>query len=163
MLTLQNLSERNTQPDAAIGKRIAVLLPCHNEAAAIEQVVKDFRKHLPAATVYVYDNASTDRTADVARSAGASVHVEPIVGKGNVVRRMFADIEADIYVIADGDGTYDAARAPELVDHLIANGMDMVNCARVPAQEDSYRRGHKFGNRLLTGIVTRVFGRRLRD
>jgi glycosyltransferase involved in cell wall biosynthesis len=146
-----------------VSKTVAVLIPCHNEAASIAQVVRDFRVHLPAATVHVYDNASSDNTAQIARMAGAEVHAEPMLGKGNVVRRMFADIEADIYLIVDGDATYDASRAPKLVAHLVANGLDMVNCARVAAAESAYRPGHKWGNRILTGLVSRVFGNRLSD
>ena len=140
-----------------------MLVPCHNEAASIYRVVRDFRQHLPAAVVYVYDNASTDDTARLAAEAGAVVHAEPLLGKGNVVRRMFADIEADIYVMVDGDGTYDAAHAPLLVEHLVSGGLDMVNCARIPAGCDAYRPGHRLGNRLLSGLVARVFGRRLSD
>lgn len=145
------------------GARIAVLVPCRNEAAAIARVVHDFRHHLPAATVYVYDNASTDETVQVAWDAGAQVYSEPLVGKGNVVRRMFADVEADIYVIVDGDGTYDASCAPRLVRHLVTNGLDMVNCARISSESEAYRPGHRLGNRLLTGLVARVFGNRLSD
>src|SRR6185312_17436168 len=126
-------------------------------------VVSDFHARLPAATVYVYDNASSDDTAQVAREAGGVVHCEPLLGKGNVVRRMFADIEADIYLMVDGDGTYDAAQAPALVEHLVANGLDMVNCARIPAVDGAYRPGHEWGNRLLSGLVARVFGKRLTD
>ena len=143
--------------------RLAVLVPCHNEAAAIRDVVCDFRRHLPEATIYVYDNASTDNTAHVAEEAGAIVHTEPLVGKGNVVRRMFADIDADVYVIVDGDGTYDAAASPALIEHLIANGLDMVNCARAAADDAVYRPGHRWGNRVLTSLVARVFGNRLSD
>lgn len=146
-----------------IGKRVAVLVPCHNEAASIDRVVRDFRTHLPAAAIYVYDNASADETARRAEDAGAVVHSEPLLGKGNVVRRMFADVEADIYLMVDGDGTYDASCAPRLVKHLLANGLDMVNCARIAVAEDAYRAGHAWGNRLLTGIVARVFGKRLTD
>ncbi len=144
-------------------RRVAVLIPCHNEAAAIAKVVADFRQHLPGAQIYVYDNASTDATARVAQESGAIVRAEPLKGKGNVVRRMFADVEADIYVMVDGDGTYDAAAAPELLAHLQGHGLDMVNCARVPAEDGVYRSGHRFGNRLLTGMVARVFGNRLSD
>jgi glycosyltransferase involved in cell wall biosynthesis len=147
----------------AVGQTVAVLVPCHNEAAAIAQVVRDFRQYLPAATVYVYDNASSDNTARIAQAAGACVHTEPLVGKGNVVRRMFADVEADIYLMVDGDGTYAAASAPKLIDYLLQNRLDMVNCARLPAAEGVYRPGHKLGNRLLTGLVARVFGNRLTD
>jgi glycosyltransferase involved in cell wall biosynthesis len=147
----------------AVGQTVAVLVPCHNEAAAIAQVVRDFRRYLPAAAVYVYDNASSDNTAQIAQAAGACVHTEPLVGKGNVVRRMFADVEADIYVMVDGDGTYEAASAPKLIEHLLQNRLDMVNCARLPVEDGVYRPGHKLGNRLLTGLVARVFGNRLTD
>jgi glycosyltransferase involved in cell wall biosynthesis len=146
-----------------VGPQIAVLVPCRNEEAAIAGVVRDFRHYLPTATVYVYDNASTDETAQVAGDAGARVYSEPLIGKGNVVRRMFADIEADIYLIVDGDGTYDASSAPRLVRHLVTQGLDMVNCARISAETAAYRPGHKLGNRLLTGLVARVFGNRLSD
>ncbi len=145
------------------GGPVAVLIPCYNEAAWIARVVRDFRSHLPAAAIYVYDNASTDDTAQLARAAGAHVRAEPLPGKGNVVRRMFADIEADIYLIVDGDGTYDAAKAPQLVEHLVSNSLDMVNCARIPAGDGAYRPGHRFGNRLLTGLVASVFGNQLTD
>lgn len=148
---------------AQIQLRVAVLIPCHNEAATIGQVIADFRRHLPAATIYVYDNASSDDTAAMARARGAHVRDEPLLGKGNVVRRMFADIDADIYVMVDGDGTYDASAAPRLVEHLQRNNLDMVNCARVPVDETAYRPGHRFGNRALTGLVARVFGNRLSD
>jgi hypothetical protein len=146
-----------------VGGKIAVLVPCRNEAAAIATVVHDFQQYLPTATVYVYDNDSSDETAQVARDAGALVYSEPLVGKGNVVRRMFADIEADIYVIVDGDGTYDASSAPRLIQYLVTNGLDMVNCARSSSDLDAYRPGHKLGNRMLTGLVARVFGNRLSD
>lgn len=145
------------------GRNVAVLIPCHNEAAAVAQVVQEFRRNLPTALIYVYDNGSTDDTAQMARGSGAVVRAEPLLGKGNVVRRMFADVEADIYVMVDGDGTYDAAAAPELVERLLRDGLDMVNCARVPAADGVYRPGHRFGNRLLTGLVARVFGERLKD
>lgn len=143
--------------------RLAVLVPCYNEAAAIAGVVQAFRHNLPSAEIYVYDNASTDHTADIARDCGAIVRTEPLAGKGNVVRRMFADVEADIYVMVDGDGTYDASAAPRLVGHLRDNNLDMVNCARIPSAEVAYRPGHRLGNRLLTGLVARVFGNRLSD
>lgn len=146
-----------------VGGRIAVLVPCRNEEAAIAAVVHDFRHYLPTATVYVYDNGSTDETAQVARDAGALVFSEPLIGKGNVVRRMFADVEADIYVIVDGDGTYDASSAPRLIRLLVTNGLDMVNCARVSTELSAYRPGHRLGNRLLTGLVAWVFGKRLSD
>ncbi len=145
------------------GSSMAVLVPCHNEASAVAQVVEEFRRHLPGALIYVYDNASTDDTAQIARGSGAIVRAEPLLGKGNVVRRMFADVEADIYVMVDGDGTYDAKAAPALVERLMHDGLDMVNCARIPAADGAYRPGHRFGNRILTGLVARVFGERLKD
>ena len=146
-----------------VGARVAVLIPCRNEEAAIAAVVHDFRHYLPSATIYVYDNASTDETAQVARDAGARVFSEPLIGKGHVVRRMFADVEADIYLIIDGDGTYDASSAPRLIRCLVAGGLDMVNCARISSDEQAYRPGHQLGNRLLTSLVARVFGNRLSD
>jgi len=143
--------------------QIAVLIPCLNEEAAVPRVVADFRKHLPQALIFVYDNGSTDHTAEVARQAGAIVRCEPLKGKGNVVRRMFADIEADIYVLVDGDDTYDAASAPALIRRLVDNSLDMVNGAREEKSEAAYRRGHRFGNRLLTGLVAKLFGERMTD
>jgi glycosyltransferase involved in cell wall biosynthesis len=146
-----------------VGGKIAVLIPCRNEAASIAQVVHDFQRYLPTATIYVYDNGSADDTVQVARDAGARVSSEPLVGKGNVVRRMFADIEADLYVMVDGDGTYDASSAPRLIQYLVMNGLDMVNCARTSEDSAAYRTGHRLGNRVLTGLVARVFGNRLSD
>ncbi len=143
--------------------RIAVLLPCYNEDAAIAQTVAGFLDALPGATVYVYDNNSRDRTVDVARAAGAIVRTERMQGKGNVVRRMFADIDADVYVMADGDATYDAASVPRLVERLLDEGLDMVVGSRVSQVELAYRRGHKFGNRALTGMLARLFGRSFTD
>jgi len=143
--------------------QIAVLIPCLNEEAAVPRVVADFRKHLPQALIFVYDNGSTDRTAEVARQAGAIVRCEPLKGKGNVVRRMFADIDADIYVLVDGDDTYHAASAPALIQRLVDDSLDMVNGAREEKSELAYRRGHRFGNRLLTGLVARFFGERMTD
>jgi glycosyltransferase involved in cell wall biosynthesis len=143
--------------------RIAVLLPCYNEEAAIGVTVEGFRAALPGATIYVYDNNSTDRTVAVARAAGAIVRTEPMQGKGRVVRRMFADVEADVYVMADGDATYDAAAAPELVARLIDEHLDMVVGSREDEVEAAYRRGHRFGNALLTGILARIFGRTFSD
>jgi len=142
---------------------VAVLIPCLNEEAAIPAVVNDFRRALPDALIFVYDNGSTDRTVEVARAAGAIVRREPLKGKGNVVRRMFADIEADIYVLVDGDDTYDAASAPAMIRRLIDDALDMVNGAREEKSEAAYRRGHRFGNRLLTGLVARFFGERMSD
>jgi glycosyltransferase involved in cell wall biosynthesis len=142
---------------------IAVLIPCLNEEAAIGKVVADFRASLPQATIFVYDNGSTDRTALVAREAGAVVRTEPLRGKGNVMRRMFADVEADVYVLVDGDDTYDAASAPMLIDRLLRDQIDMVNAAREETSALAYRAGHRFGNRMLTGLVCSFFGRRLTD
>ena len=143
--------------------RIAVLIPCYNEEAAIGRVVADFRAALPAATVYVYDNNSRDLTVQVAAAAGAVVRAEPLQGKGNVVRRMFADIEADVYVLVDGDDTYHAASAPALIDKLLDEQLDMLNAARISQVEAAYRRGHVFGNWLLTTLVASVFGKRTTD
>ncbi|MDR9394616.1 MAG: glycosyltransferase family 2 protein [Roseovarius sp.] len=142
---------------------IAVLIPCHNEAAAIGTVVRDFRAALPDARIYVYDNNSSDNTAAVARAAGAIVRREPRQGKGHVVRRMFADIEADIYVMVDGDDTYDASRAPEMVGHMVADGLDLVNGVRVAGSDTAYRPGHALGNRVLSGLVGTIFGRGTSD
>lgn len=143
---------------------VAVLLPCYNEGPSIRKVVKDFSTHLPGATIYVYDNNSTDNTAEEALSAGAIVRTEHTQGKGNVIRRMFSDIEADIYVLADGDDTYEAADAPALIKHLLDNYMDMVVANRQEAHNNnSFRKGHRFGNLAITGIVSRLFGNRFTD
>lgn len=144
--------------------KLAVLLPCYNEEAAIAKVVEDFRTHLPDAEIYVYDNNSTDRTSDVARASGAHVGFEILKGKGNVVRRMFADIDADIYLMADGDGTYDSSVAPELIKELVDNNLDMIVGTR--DQEEStevYRSGHRTGNRLLNLAVQILFDRGFTD
>jgi len=142
---------------------IAVLVPCYNEEAAVGEVVRDFRRVLTTARIYVYDNNSRDNTVQVARAAGATVRSEPLQGKGNVVRRMFADIEADVFVLVDGDATYDAATAPAMIRCLVDNQLDMVNGARVTVIRDAYRPGHRFGNWLLTGIVRWIFGDRFKD
>ena len=142
---------------------IAVLLPCYNEEVAIGRTVAAFAAALPGATVYVYDNNSADRTVEVARAAGATVRAERVQGKGAVVRRMFADVEADIYVMADGDATYDAESAPVMVARLIDEQLDMVVGTRVHAETDAYRRGHVLGNRMMTGILARLFGRSFTD
>jgi len=139
--------------------RIAVLLPCYNEAIAIPKVVSDFRVALPGATIYVYDNNSSDQTAAVAALAGAEVRRETMQGKGHVVRRMFADIEADIYVLADGDDTYEAEAAPPMISLLLRERLDMVTGVRVTDQLGAYRRGHRLGNHVLTGLVATIFGR----
>jgi len=143
--------------------RIAVLVPCYNEEAAIARVVASFRSALPGADIYVYDNNSTDRTREVARAAGAVVRTETQQGKGYVVRRMFADVEADVYVLVDGDDTYNAASAPELIRRLVDGPLDMVNGARVSSESVRHRPGHQFGNRLLSGLVAWIFGDRFRD
>jgi glycosyltransferase involved in cell wall biosynthesis len=143
--------------------RIAVLLPCFNEEAAVATVVAGFRTALPGATIYVYDNNSTDRTAEVARQAGAEVRSERRQGKGHVVRRMFADIDADIYVLADGDATYDAASAPRLIVRLVEDHLDMVVGLRIDQAEAAYRRGHRTGNWMLTHFLSSVFGQAFRD
>ncbi|MGE0551297.1 MAG: glycosyltransferase family 2 protein [Kofleriaceae bacterium] len=143
--------------------RVAVLVPCFNEAAAIEKVVADFRRALPSATVYVYDNNSTDDTIAVARAAGAEVRSESRRGKGNVVRRMFQDVEADVYVMVDGDDTYDASVAPELVSKLVDDNLDMVVGRRVETHQAAYRAGHRLGNAVLTGLVRKLFAARIAD
>jgi glycosyltransferase involved in cell wall biosynthesis len=143
--------------------RIAVLLPCYNEEAAIAQTIAGFRAALPDAAIYVYDNNSRDRTIEIARAAGAIVRSERMQGKGHVVRRMFADIDADIYVMADGDATYDAASAPRLIARLAQEQLDMVVGSRVGEAVESYRRGHRLGNRMLTGMLARLFGRSFSD
>ena len=142
---------------------IAVLIPCWNEALTIAKVVGEFRAALQGAVVYVYDNNSTDGTAAVAHASGAVLRRESQQGKGYVVRRMFADIEADIYVLVDGDDTYEAADAPSMVRLLLENGLDMVNGVRVSQEITAYRHGHQFGNRILTGLVRAIFGDRVSD
>ena len=143
--------------------RVAVLIPCYNEEVAIPQVVQDFRAALPQAEIYVYDNNSRDRTSEVARACGAIVRVEKRQGKGNVVRRMFADIEADVYVLVDGDATYHAASAPKMVNTLLDEQLDMVVGCRVHTQTEAYRPGHVVGNAMLTGFVAQLFGRSFTD
>ena len=143
--------------------RIAVLLPCYNEEAAIAATVAGFRKALPGATVYVYDNNSIDRTTAVAAKAGAIVRTERQQGKGHVVRRMFADIDADVYVMADGDLTYDPTAAPAMVDLLLAEQLDMVVGTRRHEEKDAYRGGHVLGNKLFTGLLSGLFGRSFSD
>jgi glycosyltransferase involved in cell wall biosynthesis len=143
--------------------RVAVLIPCYNEAEAIATVVRDFAAVLPEASIYVYDNNSTDETRSRASDAGAIVRTETFQGKGNVVRRMFSDVEAEVYVLVDGDGTYDASSARAMVDKLLQESLDMVNGARVPIDTAAFRPGHVFGNRLLTRTVAMIFGDRIRD
>jgi glycosyltransferase involved in cell wall biosynthesis len=143
--------------------RVAVLIPCHNEAVAIPKVVADFRAALPDATIHVYDNNSTDGTAAAAFAAGAVVRRETLQGKGHVVRRMFADVEADIFVLVDGDDTYEAAAAPKMLRLLLEEGLDMVIGTRVTDIQAAYRPGHRLGNRVLTGMVAAIFGNRVTD
>ena len=143
--------------------QVAVLVPCYNEERAIAKVVADFRAALPDAAVYVYDNNSTDRTVEAARGAGAVVRRETYQGKGHVVRRMFNDVEADIYVLVDGDATYDAPSAPAMIAKLLEERLDMVVAARIDQEVAAYRRGHRAGNRLLTGFVAHMFGRSFTD
>jgi glycosyltransferase involved in cell wall biosynthesis len=143
--------------------RIAVLVPCYNEEAAVATVVADFRKALPSAEVYVYDNNSRDRTTAVAREAGAIVRSERRQGKGHVVRRMFADVEADIYVLVDGDATYDAPSAPRMIDKLLDERLDMVVGLRVDQTQAAYRLGHRTGNRMLTEYLSSTFGQAFKD
>ena len=140
------------------GNSVAVILPCYNEAPAIASVVAGFRAALPEATIYVFDNDSSDGTAEVARTAGATVLTVKHRGKGNVVRRMFADVEADIYLMADGDGTYDPGAARAMIEALLAGGLDMVVGCRTAEAGGAYRAGHRTGNRALTGAVSRIFG-----
>lgn len=143
--------------------RIAVLVPCRNEAGSVGRVVADFRDALPGALVYVYDNASEDETAELAAEAGAIVRSEPLPGKGNVVRRMFADVDADVYVLVDGDSTYDAASAPAMVKRLLDGRLDLVNGRRRQVERHAYRFGHRLGNRLINAMVGAGFGRRFDD
>ena len=142
---------------------VAVLVPCFNEELTVGKTVADFREALPLATIYVYDNNSTDRTIDVARAAGAVVRNEPRQGKGNVVRRMFADVDADVFVLVDGDATYEAQAAPRMVRRAIDESLDFVNGARVSKSMDAYRKGHRFGNYVLTALVQDIFGPQFTD
>ena len=148
------------EPDHIPEPRIAVLIPCYNESSAIAGVVADFKATLPTAEIYVYDNNSSDDTVAVAREAGALIGVEHYQGKGHVVRRMFADIDAGVHVLVDGDGTYDAASAPKMVELLQRNRLDMVVGSRQHRQAAAYRSGHVWGNRMLTWLLGTLFGRR---
>src|SRR3954449_7338756 len=155
---------REQQPQAETAQpRVAVLVPCFNEAAAVAKVVADFRKNLPGAEIFIYDNNSSDRTIAVAREAGARVRSERRQGKGHVVRRMFADIDADIYVLVDGDATYDAASAPRMIDRLVNDHLDMVVGLRVDQSVAAYRPGHRTGNWMLTSFLSTVFGQAFKD
>ncbi|MBW4023293.1 MAG: glycosyltransferase [Proteobacteria bacterium] len=157
------LSDYDDSGESVDGLRIAVLIPCRDEAITIGKVVADFRRLLPGARIYVYDNNSTDETAAIAATAGATVRLERRQGKGHVVRRMFADIEADAYILVDGDGTYDPTDAPAMIHMLATQQLDMVTGVRVDTSKESYRRGHRFGNRVLTGIVRHLFGDMITD
>jgi glycosyltransferase involved in cell wall biosynthesis len=164
-MTLAELAPLGTaevQPDLH-APRIAVLVPCMNEEAAIARVVRSFRAALPDADIYVYDNNSTDGTVEAARAAGAVVRAEPLQGKGHVVRRMFSDIEAEVYILVDGDDTYDAASSPAMIARLLEEQLDMVNASREEQNKAAYRPGHRFGNALLTGMVAAIFGNRFND
>ena len=156
-------NEGGVTNDMIAEPRIAVLLPCYNEEAAIAQTVAGFRAVLPTADIYVYDNNSRDRTMDVARGAGAIVRLERIQGKGAVVRRMFADVDADIYIMADGDATYDATAAPAMIARMLDEQLDMVVGSRVTQETAAYRRGHQLGNRAMTGLLAQLFGRSFTD
>jgi len=157
------MANENPASTAASHFQVAVLLPCYNETNAIAKVIADFRAALPDAAIYVYDNNSTDGTAEAARAAGAVVRSEPNQGKGHVVRRMFNDVEADIYLLVDGDATYDAPSAPKMISMLVEERLDMVVAARIDKDAGAYRRGHRTGNRLLTGFVAYIFGRSFTD
>jgi glycosyltransferase involved in cell wall biosynthesis len=143
--------------------RIAVLIPCYNEEVAIKDTVSGFRAALPGAAIYVYDNNSKDKTMERAKEAGAIVRSENLQGKGNVVRRMFSDIEADVYIMTDGDATYDPAAASEMIDLLFRENLDMVVGRRVHREASAYRAGHVLGNRMLTGFLAQLFGQRFSD
>lgn len=151
------------QGDSVSDMDVAVIIPCYNEEAAIGKVVRDFRAALPDAAIYVYDNRSDDETVARAEEAGAIVRRENLRGKGNVVRRIFADVDADIYVLVDGDDTYDAAAAPKLIEVLRDGPYDMVTGSRVSEEQEAYRPGHRFGNLMLSKIVFTVFGNRMTD
>ena len=160
---LDRQSLRDQPSTGARAPRVAVILPCLNEASAIEAVIAAFNSALPAAKIFVIDNASTDSTAEVARAAGAQVLVEPAKGKGNAVRRAFTAIDADIYVMADGDGTYDASQAPHLVNMLWRERLDMVVGTRRKTTVDAYREGHELGNLLFNRALKSLFGSEFRD
>ena len=153
----------SSAPATTPAPRIAVLVPCFNEELTIGNVVNDFRAALPEAEIYVYDNNSTDRTIDVALKAGAICRKETNQGKGNVVRRMFADIEADVYILVDGDDTYDAASARRLIEPVLHEQADMVNAVRIATGKQAYRSGHRFGNTLLTSALSQSFGHQCKD
>ena len=158
-MSLENASGLGAKPVL----RIAVVIPCYNEAATIAQVVRGFKTSVPSATVYVYDNNSSDQSAERAAAAGAIVRNERRQGKGHVVRRMFADIDADVYIMADGDATYDPTVAPDVVAEMVHHRLDFINLARQTAGLEAYRSGHRIGNALLTALVALLFGREFTD
>src|SRR5438445_9838895 len=160
---LKQFAQSEFPQAGAAQPRVAVLVPCFNEEAAVATVIADFRKTLPTAEIFVYDNNSSDRTVAVARQAGAEVRSERRQGKGHVVRRMFADVDADIYVLVDGDATYDAPSAPRMIERLVNDHLDMVVGLRIDQAEAAYRRGHRIGNRMLTGFLSSVFGQAFKD
>ncbi len=162
-MTIGSTITQRPQSDAARELEIAVTIPCYNEAATIAEVIAGFRAALPGAEIYVYDNNSSDGTAEIAAGAGAIVRREMRQGKGHVVRRMFADVDADIYVMADGDATYDASMAPTLIELLVKNQVDMVVGTRANVTSDAGREGHAFGNRVFNGLYHRIFGRDFTD
>jgi glycosyltransferase involved in cell wall biosynthesis len=142
---------------------IAVLIPCFNEELSIKQVILDFQKFLPQAKIYIYDNNSTDKTVHIAKAMGVIVRLEKKQGKGHVVYRMFGDIEADYYIMVDGDGTYDISKAPQMINILITECCDIVNGKRMESALENYRKGHRFGNWMLTGIVAAIFSAQFTD
>ena len=160
---LAEFAQQDFPQAEAARHRVAILVPCYNEEAAVATVIADFRKALPAAEIFVYDNNSSDRTVEIARAAGAIVRSERRQGKGHVVRRMFADIDADIYVLVDGDATYDAPSAPGMIDRLVDDRLDMVVGFRVDQSVAAYRPGHRTGNWMLTSFLANVFGEAFKD
>ena len=160
---VQAFAEQQVESDPLAHQRIAVLVPCYNEEAAIAKVVADFGAALPTADIYVYDNNSCDQTVAAARAAGAIVRSETLQGKGRVVRRMFGEIDADIYILVDGDATYDAPSARAMAARIVTDRLDMVVGARIDQEEAAYRPGHRFGNRILTAFVADVFGKTFTD
>jgi glycosyltransferase involved in cell wall biosynthesis len=159
-MSVQRLAVRTEELQAeadVAGVRVAVLIPCFNEQATVAKVVGDFRAALPHAAIYVYDNNSTDRTTELARRAGALVRKETRQGKGNVVRRMFSDVEADVYVLVDGDATYDAPSVGSMIARLLTDRLDMVVAARAHDDDAAFRRGHRLGNRMFSAFIAAIF------
>lgn len=142
---------------------VAVLVPCYNEELTIRKVITDFQESLPGAIIYVYDNNSKDKTFEIAKSLSVQARKEPVQGKGAVVRRMFRDIDAEYYIMVDGDSTYDAKIAPKMINMAIEEHLDLVNGIRIETTDKAYRSGHRLGNMLLTGTVRKIFGNRVED